>query len=188
MARPSNPLVVPFVVVCAVALSEAVALVVVLGRRPPSPVAVATSAAPPAPVATAPARQPPRGKVGQRVASGGFVVTVEKVVHEPLTYKEMTKIGPDERYVALLVAADNASGGNAQLFPSQFRLQDADGFGHDPLNLRLSMPTLEWQTLGNRETVRGYIDFIVPRSAKGLTLVYAGVPHDGAPIYVELGE
>jgi len=30
--------------------------------------------------------------------------------------------------------------------------------------------------------------FIVPKSAKGLILIYAGVPHDGAPIYVELGE
>jgi hypothetical protein len=126
--------------------------------------------------------------VGGRVASGGFGITVEKVLHEPLTYKDMTKIGPDEHYVALLVAADNDTGGNAQLFPAQFTLRDAAGFGHDPLNIRLSMPTLQWQTLGNRETVRGYIDFIVPRSAKGLTLIYAGVPHDGAPICVELGE
>lgn len=129
-----------------------------------------------------------RGRKGQRVASGGFGVTVEKLLQEPLTYKEMTKVGPDERYVALLVAADNDSGSNAQLFPSQFRLQDAGGYGYDPLNLRLSMPSLERRTLGNRETVRGYVDFIVPKSAKGLTLVYAGVPHDAPPIYVELGE
>jgi hypothetical protein len=198
MARPSNPLLIPLVAVCAVALAEAAALVVLVRRDPPGhTTATAATANPPqgatvdggpadAPVA-APA-VPPRGKAGARVASGGFGITVEKILHEPLTFKELTKVGPNERYVALLIAADNNSGGNAQLFPSQFHLQDAGGYAYDPLNIRLSMPTLEWRTLGNRETVRGHIDFIVPKSAKGLTLVYAGVPHNGPPIYLELGE
>jgi hypothetical protein len=192
----------PLVLACAVALAEAAALVMVLRREPPRASATDGPATAPAPVAdpSAPGPRPAapstaaatpaaaRGRKGQRVASGGFGVTVEKVLHEPLTYKEMTKVGPEEQYVALLVAADNDSGSNAQLFPSQFRLQDAAGYGYDPLNLRLSMPSLEWRTLGNRETVRGYVDFIVPKSARGLTLIYAGVPHDGPPIYVELGE
>jgi len=128
-------LLIPLATVSVVALAEAVALVFVLARQPAPVVATGAPTSPPAPTASAPAppdtsrapaAPPPRGKSGQRVASGGFGITVEKVLHEPLTYKDMTKIGPDERYVALLVAADNASGGNAQLFPAQFRLQDAD--------------------------------------------------------------
>jgi hypothetical protein len=197
----ANPLALPLMAVSLVAAAEGVALVVVLTRRPPPvaarpverlPPAGETPAVAPAPTPKpAPTPAPPsaRGKAGQRVESAGFGITVEKILHEPATFKEMARIGPDERYLALLVAADNNSGGNAQLFPSQFRLQDAQGYGYDPLNLKLTMPALEWRTLGNRETVRGHVDFVVPKSAKGLTLVYTGLPRDDAPpIHVELGE
>jgi hypothetical protein len=130
-----------------------------------------------------------RGKVGERVASAGFGITVEKIYHEPQTYKDMVTIGPQERYLALLIAADNNTGGNAGLYPSMFQLQDSQGFGYDPLGVKGTMPTLEWRTMGNRETVRGHIDFVIPKSAKGLTLVYSGVSAAGAqPIHVELGE
>jgi hypothetical protein len=143
---------------------------------------------PSAPTKPAPAAAAARGKVGRRVDSAGFGMTVEKIMHEPATYKDQVRVGPDERYLALLVAVDNNTGGNAQLYPSQFRLQDAMGFGYDPLNVKGTMPALEWTTLANRQTVRGHVDFVVPKSAKSLELVYSGVPHDGAPIQIELGE
>ena len=38
-----------------------------------------------------------------------------------------------------------------------------------------TMPALEWQPLGSGESIRGYVDFVLPKSAKGLTLVYSGV-------------
>ena len=169
----ANPLALPLVAVSLVAAAEGVALVVVLTRRQP-------------PVAARPVERP---APANESPAAGFGITVERILHEPATFKEMARIGPDERYLALLIAADNNSGGNAQLFPSQFRLQDAQGYGYDPLNLKLTMPALEWRTLGNRETARGHVDFVVPKSAKGLTLVYTGLPRDDAPpIHVELGE
>ena len=193
-ASRANPLVLPLVAVSIVAVAEAVVLAVLL-TRPPATAREAQSptvAAAPAP-ASAPAADrrksesagPARGKRGQRVESGGFGITVEEITDQP-TLKDMARVGPDERYLALLIAADNQTGGNAAVYPSQFRLQDDKGFGYDPLNLKVKMPTLEWRTLGNRETVRGYVDFVIPKSAKNLLLVYTGV--ESQPIQVELGE
>ena len=194
-----NPLVLPVVILAVVAAAEAVAVAVLLGvvlRRgevvvpsAPAPIVArpedaAAAAAPPSNAAAV-----SRGKVGQRqFDSAGLGITVEKILHEPATYKDMVRVGPDERYIAMLVLADNNTGRNAQLFPSQFRLQDKQGFGYDPLGIKGTMPALEWRTLGNRETVRGYIDFVVPKDAAGLTLIYSGVPSGGAPIQVVLGE
>jgi len=205
-----NPLLLPLVAVSILALVEAVVLAAVLSRGPAGGrvadagsgvAAQAVGDATTKPVATtaAPANATPdatpagpgtnagaaTGKRGQRVDSGGFGVTVEEISDEP-TLKGMARVGPDERYLALLIAADNKTGGNADVYPSQFRLQDARGFGYDPLNLKVKMPTLEWRTLANRETVRGYIDFVVPRSAKGLSLIYTGT--SSRPIRIELGE
>ena len=47
------------------------------------------------------------------------------------------------------------------------------------------MPALEWHTLGNRDTVRGYVNFAIPKSARNLTLIY---PREPQPIHIELGE
>jgi hypothetical protein len=153
----------------------------------PTPTTVTPSEAP-RPRAS-PSTAVPRGRFGQRVESAGFGITVEKIFHEPQTYKDMVTIGPQERYLALLIAADNNTGGNAGLYPSQFQLQDSQGFAYDPLGVKGTMPALEWQTMGNRQTVRGHVDFVIPKSATGLTLVYTGVSAPGAqPIYVELGE
>jgi len=201
-----NPLLLPLVAVSILALVEAVVLAAVLSRGPTGGrvadagsgvAAQAVGGATTKPLATtaAPANANPpdaaanagaaTGKRGQRVDSGGFGITVEEVSGEP-TLKGMARVGPDERYLALLIAADNKTGGNADVYPSQFRLQDARGFGYDPLNLKVKMPTLEWRTLANRETVRGYVDFVVPRSAKGLSLVYTGT--SSRPVRIELGE
>jgi hypothetical protein len=203
MPPGKNPLTLPLVIVSALAAGEAVAIAFLVagdsGRaQSASPVVVAASQ-PAMNAVVAPQGQTPlskpapaaavaRGKVGRRVESVGFGMTVEKVLHEPGTYKDMVRVGPDERYLALLIAVDNNTGGNAQLFPSQFRLQDAAGFGYDPLGVKGTMPALEWTTLGNRQTVRGHVDFVVPKSAQSLELVYAGVPGGGPPIQVELGE
>jgi len=204
--RPStggkNPLLVPLVVVSMIAIALGVAVVVLVTRErstpvppSPSPVGVAPAAQAPAPTpapAPAPAKDvpPPRGKVGQRVESAGLGITVEKVVHEPQTYKDQVTIGPDQRYVAMLIAVENSTGGNAQLFPSQFTLRDDQGFTYNQLGVHGTMPALEWRTLANRETTRGYADFLVPKAAKGLVLVYADVSRgNGAqPIQIELGE
>jgi hypothetical protein len=84
---------------------------------------------------------------------------------------------------------ENDSGGNAGLFPSTFRLQDDQGFEYQQLGIHGTMPVLEWRTMGNREQVRGHVDFLIPKSAKGLTLIYADTSREGAqPIHVQLDQ
>jgi hypothetical protein len=212
--RTANPLALPLVAVSLVAVIEAIVLAVVLSRggTPPAatgsaPTAAAAPSSPadaaassPAAAATtdsaaaAPGSKPAadadgvsRGKRGERVDSGGFGITVEEITDQPTPeLKGMARVGPDERYMALLIAADNKTGGNADVYPVQFRIEDERGFGYDPLNLKVKMPALEWRTLGNRETVRGYVDFVLPKSAKGLHLIYTGTK--SRPIRIDLGE
>jgi hypothetical protein len=129
-----------------------------------------------------------RGRKGQRVESAGFGITVDEVTADA-TYPNLLTLGPEQRYLALRLVVDNNTGGNAGLFPALFRLQDENGFEYARLNLPLKMPTLEWRTMGNRESIRGYIDFVVPTSAMGLKLVYSHLPAAGSkPIHIELGE
>lgn len=198
-----NPLTLPLIAVSAVAMLEAVLLVVVLLRdRPTQSVAAVTLPtvtagsmtatavpAPASPTPTVPATAPaPHGKVGQRVDAGGFGITVEKQINDPQTYKDQVTIGANERYLALLVLVENNTGGNAQLFPSQFILKDDQGFTYDQLGIHGTMPVLEWQTLGNRQSVRGHVDFVIPKSTRSLTLIY-GDARDGAPpIQIDLGK
>ena len=205
-APSRNPLTLPLIAVCAVAVLEAILLGVLLLRReqPAGPVTAQapaasnrSSAAPAVPATTpttanvpAESGAPPRGKVGERVESVGFGITVEKLLAEPQTYKDQVTVGPQQRYLAMLLRIDNNTGGNAQLFPSQFTLKDDQGFAYEQLGIHGTMPVLEWRTMANRETVRGHVDFVVPQSAKGLTLVYADVSYgDGAqPIQISLGQ
>ena len=194
-----NPLALPLVLVSTLALVELAIIAVLLFRgEDPTPVSVvtfppitaSTSSSPVSTTATATATAagPPHGKIGQRVESAGLGITVEKLLHEPLTYKEQVTVRSHQRYLALLVLVENNTGGNAQVFPSQFGLKDEKGFTYDQLGVHGTMPVLEWRTLGNRENVRGYVDFVVPTSAKGLSLVYSDVSRDGAqPIRVDLG-
>ena len=192
-----NPLALPLVLVSTLALVELAIIAVLLFRgEGPTPVSVvtfppitaSTSSSPVSTTATATAAGPPHGKIGQRVESAGLGITVEKLLHEPLTYKEQVTVRSHQRYLALLVLVENNTGGNAQVFPSQFGLKDEKGFTYDQLGVHGTMPVLEWRTLGNRENVRGYVDFVVPTSAKGLSLVYSDVSRDGAqPIRVDLG-
>jgi hypothetical protein len=198
-------LTLPLLLVSAVAVVEAILLGVLLLHRPVQPVVIATpptvnagSATTAPPTATPPARTTaaaaaaaaaPHGRVGQRVESGGFGITVEKQINEPQTYKDQVTIGANERYLALLVLVENNTGGNAQLFPSQFILKDDQGFTYDQLGIHGTMPVLEWQTLGNRQSVRGHVDFVVPKSAKGLTLVYGDTSREGSqPVQIDLGK
>lgn len=201
-----NPLALPLLIVSLVAGVEAVALVILLSRQPkPAPAVQAASAAqaPAERAATGPVAAPlvppvsteasepsegvARGKKGQRVESAGFGITVEEITSEA-TYPNLLSLGPDQRYRALLVLVENNTGGNVGLYPAQFRLQDEKGFEYER-GLPLKQPTLEWRTMGNRESVRGYIDFVVPKSAKGLKLIYSHLPAKGSkPIHVELGD
>ena len=203
--------------VAAVELVGLIVMAVALTRRPEPLVAAPagqgaavaqTPPAPPAPPATpaadkAPPHQQPTntsapkgggekgfvvGKKGQRVESAGFAITVEEIRHEPY-YKNLADPTEDQKYLALLIAVENNTGGNAMLFDAMFHLQDDKGYTYDKLGMALTTPKLEWRTMGNRDTVRGYLDFIVPKSAKGLTLVYSHLPRgDSQPIHVELGE
>ena len=205
-----NPLTIPLIAVSAIAVLEGILLGVLLQRdrtpatvamsaSPPPVPAVAKEDASPAAPESAPAPAPEaqkqeagaaRGKVGERVESAGLAITVEKLLAEPQTYKDQVTIGADQRYLAQLVRVDNNTGGNARLFPSQFTLKDEQGFPYQQLNIHGTRPALEWRTLANRETVRGYADFVVPKSAKGLTLLYSDTSYaKGAqPIHVDLGQ
>ena len=90
--------------------------------------------------------------------------------------------------LALLLVVDNKTGGNIGLYPAQFVLHDDKGFEYSR-GLPVKQPTLEWRTMGNRESIRGYVDFVVPKSAKGLALIYSDLPAAGSkPIHIELGE
>jgi hypothetical protein len=190
----------PLLAMSTVALLEASVIVVLLlrGDRSTQPVALAPVAttsnqSSPSPASQAnPATTPtaPHGKVGERVASGGFGITVEKILREPQTYKDQVTIGPDQRYIALRLRIDNDTGHNAQLFPSQFVLKDDQGFTYDPLGIHGTMPALEWRALANRETVRGYVDFLCPKTAAGLVLTYGDTSQvkEGQPIQIDLGQ
>jgi hypothetical protein len=209
-----NPLALPLLIVSLVAGVEAVALLALVSRRPhaqpvvqqaslpppptqpgpqaqfpapPAESAAPASAAPPTTLPASPSDGVARGRKGQRVESAGFGITVEEITDQP-TYPNLLTLGPDARYLALLVVVDNNTGGNVGLYPAQFILHDEKGFEYDR-GLPVKQPTLEWRTMGNRESIRGYIDFVVPKSAKGLTLIYSDVPAAGSkPIHIELEE
>ncbi len=204
--RKTNPLVLPMVVVSSLAVVEAIGLVIVLvilARQGPLPAPGAGTAgmasgggasaggrdSGPGGAATAPgagtARPPvelPHGKRGQRVESAGFAITLEKIVDRPPS-DPLGQVGPERRYLALLLLVENNTGGNISFWPVQFRLQDSQSYEYKPLAMKLIAPALDWRNMGNRETVRGYVDFIVPRSAKGLSLIYT---HLAQPIHVDL--
>ncbi len=206
-SRGTNPLYLPMVIVSILAVAEAVALVILLARQGPSPAppivtapgmtsggaaarsergSAGTRPAGAAEIPAAGAARPAtaemaRGKRGERVESAtGFAITVEKIVYEP-AYDVLREARAGGRYLALLLLVENNTGGNVGFYPALFRLQDDQAYEYEPLAMKLMTPALEWRTLGNRDKVRGYVDFIVPKTAKGLTLIYT-------PIHVDLAE
>lgn len=211
-ARGSNPLLLPLAIASGLAGAEAIALVILLvmfarqGPAPPaqevSAPAVASGSAAPAEQGsagtgpTAPAAVPaagttppqvsalPHGSRGQRVESSGFAITVENIIYEP-RFDPLGQVNEERRYLALLLLVENNTGKNVTFHPVMFRLQDSQSYEYEPLAMKLTAPSLDWRNMGNRETVRGYVDFTVPRSAKGLTLVYTQMAQ---PIRIDLGE
>lgn len=211
-SRRTNPLLLPLLLVSSFAVAQTVALVilaVMLARQVTAPPLVsppdtanasgAGAAAARGSEGTAPrggaavstarevpptAGESPHGKRGQRVDSAGFAITVEKIVDQPPS-DPLGYVGPETRYLALLLLVENNTGANISFYPVMFRLQDSESYEYQPLAMKLTAPALEWRNLGNRETVRGYIDFIVPRSSKGLTLVYTQLAQ---PIHIDLDE
>ena len=208
-ARKTNPLFLPMVIVSSLAVAEAIGLVIVLvmlARQGPSPAppgvgtagmasgggasaagrgsGPAGAAAVPAAGTARPPTEMPHGKRGERVESAGFAITLEKIVDRPPS-DPLGQVGPERRYLALLLLVENNTGSNVSFYPVQFRLQDSQSYEYKPLAMKLIAPALDWRNLGNRETVRGYVDFIVPRSAKGLSLIYT---HLAQPIHVDLDE
>jgi hypothetical protein len=133
---------------------------------------------------TRPAAADPRGRRGERIESGGFAITVEKINYKPAS-DPLDQVGPERRYLALLILVENNTGGNVSFYDTSFRMQDGQSFEYQPLAMKLTGPALGWRNLGNRETMRGWVDFVVPKSSKGLTLVYT---HLAQPIRVDLSE
>ncbi len=200
--RQSSPLAVPLLIVSIVAVAEAIGLIFVIAAlaRRPEPAKSASQAVAQGDTGGAAAsgegsnqagirgRGYALGKTGERVESAGFGITVEQIKHEPV-YKNLADWGNDYRYLALLIVVENNSGGNADLLPATFRLQDDQGYPYKQLGVKLTEPKLGINVLGNGEKVRGYLDFVVPKTAKGLKLIYSGVPtRNSEPIHVELGE
>ena len=191
-----NPLFLPLVIVTNIAVIEAIVLVVVIsaGRShdpaPPPASAEPVAAAQPDPDSKSHRSSATtvaliaRGTIGRKVRAGGFAMTVVNIVREP-THKELGTVDKDKRYLALLLAIENNTGGNETLDPAQFSLKDAQDAHYGPLNQHLIGQALESRAIANRETVRGYVDFVVPASAKHLTLVY---PREPQPIHIDLEE
>jgi hypothetical protein len=186
----TNPLLTPLLIASGLAIAEAVVVVILLviialqvSRRPvvSTPARVPQGAPQVAPPVTA---ESPRGKRGERVESAGFAITVENIVRKPPS-DPLGQASGDRRYLALLLLVENNCGSSVNFFPTSFRLQDDQGYEYEPLAMKLIAPALDWRHLGNREKVRGYVDFSVPKSSKGFTLIYTNLTR---PIQIELGE
>lgn len=202
-SRKGNPLFLPLVIVSGLAVAQAVTLMVllvILARRGPPPPAATETAPPRAAVAAAGATEPaqaarplppppvaaalPHGKRGQRVESGGFAITLENIVRDPPN-DPLGQVNAEQRYLALLLRVENETGNSVSFYDVMFRLQDGEGYEYKPLAMKLIAPALDYRHLGNRESIRGYVDFIVPRSSKKLTLIYT---HLAQPIHIDLEE
>lgn len=208
-SRSVNPLLLALVVVSCVALAEAAVILVMLAGRSPSPTsptaagvtvtnagggsaerALAGAGArgagevAGAGMTQAPSKDMVRGKRGERVESRGFAITVEKINDKPVS-DPLGQVGPEQRYLALLLLVENNTGDNISFYDTSFRMQDGQSFEYKPLAMKLTGPALGWRNLGNRETMRGWVDFIVPKSSTGLELIYT---HLAQPIHVELGD
>jgi hypothetical protein len=130
------------------------------------------------------------GKVGQRVESAGIVVTVVKVAHAPdAKWKDIVHVADDEKFIDLELLLENNTGKDLSAYPSLLKLKDDQDqeYGHDAIT-GVGQP-LGFSAIGQGQKLRGHLSYTVPKSAKGLRLIYA---LDGVkgykPILVEVGE
>jgi hypothetical protein len=197
-----NPLLIPLLAVCALALGEAVWIGVLSGRREPNPQPASQQPAPgqagrgsgsEAPPATAPSAGGAgltRGKAGERVESAGLAITLVGVSNERQGMaKQLVSVGEDEKYLDVEVLIENNTGRPFKYFTTSFSLKDAQHYDHPPNSLRVSRPSLEYGTIVQGEKVRGHIEFTVPKKASGLTLVYSDADLPGyKAIDIDLGQ
>jgi hypothetical protein len=211
MAAPSrNPLLVALIVVSAIALLEAVVIVLLLVTsllRPavtqttvPTAVAQATQGAPATATLAAgssvpdtldvPAGTGPlRGKIGERVESGGYVLTVLGVYDEPdAELRNILDVNEDQRYIAAEILLENRTDESFFYGGSQFRLKDRDDFEYVG-TLDYRQPGIGLGTIVPGERIRGFLSYIVPRDAAGISLIYQAPADAGyRTIYVSLDE
>lgn len=131
----------------------------------------------------------PRGKVGETIESGGFALTVRGTYHEPdADLQNIFDFGDDEQYIAADLVLENRSNDSFFYASSQFKLKDAADFEYvETLDYR--QPAFGFGTMGPGERVRGYVSFVVPRSASGLSLIFQpGAGSGYRTIYISLGQ
>jgi hypothetical protein len=210
----NNALLIPLIVVSLLALMEA-AVIIMLLLAPrgttgpvvvavPSPTAVASQNTASVQTPTRVADQPtisaeatsppessdlPSGSVGDRVESAGVALTVLSVTDEPdAALSNILDLAEDEKYLATEVLLENNTGDSFFYGSAQFKLKDDRGFEYSG-SLPYREPSMGFGTLVNREKVRGYLSFIVPTAATGLSLIYqAAAGSDYETIYIDLGQ
>lgn len=131
----------------------------------------------------------PRGAVGETVESGGFALTVRGVYDEPDPELQIIlDVGEEEQYIATEVVLENRSNDSFFYASSQFKLKDSADFEYvETLDYR--EPAFGLGTMVPGERVRGYLSFIVPRDASGLSLIFQpGAGADYQTIYIDLGQ
>ena len=159
-------------------------------RTPAQTGAPARSPAPSGAPAPAPAPAPPRapaiarGKVGQRVESAGFAITVVAASNKPRF--DIFAPRPDEKFVDCDVLLENAAAKGFDYFSNQFKIQDDQSRVFTGGALGVGDPQLGYGTIVQGNKVRGHVAFIVPKDAKGLALTYP--VEDARAIHIDLGQ
>jgi hypothetical protein len=209
MATPGRtPLLIALIVVSLIALLEGLVIVFLLAAGITRPVATQTEAPTPAaqvvqgasststPESAGPTSEAPppsgtggpvRGKVGERIESAGFVVTVLSVHDEPdPDLANILDLNEDQRYIATEVLLENETPDGFFYGGSQFRLKDNEDFEY-VATLDYRQPGIGLGTIVPGERVRGFLSFIVPKEASGLNLTYqAPTGGDYRTIYVSI--
>jgi hypothetical protein len=132
----------------------------------------------------------PRGRVGERVESAGIAITVVQVVNEPdPEVASILDLRDDQKYLAMEVILENNSGDSIFYTSATFKLRDKDDFEYSQVPLSYRFPELDFGTLANREKVRGYVDYVLPKDTAGLRLIYQNGGVAGyQTIYIDLGQ
>jgi hypothetical protein len=119
--------------------------------------------------------------------SAGFVLTVLDVYDDPdPDLKVLLDLNSDERYLAAEIVLENRRSDGFFYGGSEFRLKDKDDYEY-VATLDYRQPGIGQGTLGPGERVRGFLSYIVPREAKGLSLIFQA-PADSSyrTIYISL--
>ena len=132
---------------------------------------------------------PLRGKIGERMESGGYVLTVLGIYDEPdAELRNIPDLNEDQRYVAAEILLENRTDESFFYGGSQFRFKDRDEFEYVG-TLDYRQPGIGLGTIVPGERVRGFLSYIVPKYAASHSLIYqAPADLDYRTIYVSLDE